>query len=358
MSISVEYPSEYYKDSITAKGAIEAKVNFAADPVTGDTPLDYLVDNSNQTELKRIIASHPAEVAEIVEDRGLLGICNSVAVFKLLHNCCHSVNKDYKISHFEEAIGTVTGASMCQYAHRVKSDDKVDKNLKDQLTTRGLRNFINNITWSPGKTLNKEKLTPAAECLIYMTDFISTYYDKSDFFEVCEEDGSTPLHELVKSDNLGRFLYVIKAFELDKLEECVDGKGNTLLNWAIQHNAKKIVEYLITTEELPINDEHNDDGINSAGSLFASFSDKNLRLQDYINMIDESNLEDPKLSYLNHARGTKLDLSEVTQMSDKLLEAPTGVKGESYRMLIDANAKMLAAAEEKAQAKAQAAEKK
>jgi hypothetical protein len=136
---------------------------------------------------------------------------------------------------------------------------------------------------------------------------------------------------------------------------------NTLLNLAIQSDAKKIVEYLITTEGLSVNDKHNDEGVNSACSLFVGFSSKNLRLQHYIDMIDESKLKDPKLSYLNYAGSTALDLSNVTQMSDKLLATGTGVKGQSYRMRIDDNAKMLAAAKEKAKvalAKAQAALKK
>ncbi len=350
MSVNVEYPSEYFKESITAKGAITAKVDFTADPDTGLTPLHHLISNNNQVEIKRIAASNPAEVAEVVKENDILHLCESVTVFKVLHNCYHNANKDYDLSHFEDAIAAISGTSLSCYAHRVKADDKVDQTVKKQLTTRGLRNFLNSVSWTPGKSLRQEKLTPGVETLVYMTDFISKYYDKEDFFAIDEEDGSTPLHELIEGDNLGPFLYAVKAFDLENLGKCVDGNGNTLLNWAFQHGYKKVAEYLITTEGLPINDKHNDDGVNSAGSLVKCFDAKQLRGQYYVNMIDESKLKDPKLSYLNHARGTKYDLSEVTHMSDKLLDSGTGTKGESYRSIIEANAAAIKVAEEKARA--------
>lgn len=352
MSFNVEYPSEYYKEVISAKGLVsdQVKVDFTKDKNTKKTPLHLLAEGGNSLEVKRLCNEYPDQVFELLKKYpGIMSNCGTAAVFKLLHNCYHSLNKNYETSHFEDSIGITTGAQLSYHVHRVKSDDESEQSLQSSLTTKGLRNFINNIPWSSGKTLVKggKDFTPAQENLIYLTDFCSKYYDKDSFFEI-GDDGLTPLHELVESDNLGRFIYVVKVFELDNLDKCVDYQGNTLLNWAAQCGCKKILEYLIESEGLSVNDEPNKEGCNTACSIVKNYTLFPVRAQHYVDMVDESGLKDPKFSVLNYAsKISKLNFSTIKTMPEKLMKMGTGIKGETYNSVLEANAKAVKALEEK-----------
>lgn len=345
MSVTITCPSEYFKQTMSAKDIISEDFTPDFTPnKQGVNPLHNLIFNENVEEIKRLI-SHKTrkDFKEMVleamgDDAAILRKVDSAIIFKILHDAWYKTRQSYTFEMFESAFGIVTGAAMMCYIATVKKHHSDDE-IKECLSGLSFYKFGYNLIWSPKTLIPTDKGFSAGNVYLkvastFLKDYLGPYAKNKSKYQFKNESGNTILHELVKSDkHLGKLIFLVEFFKL-KVTDFINEDGDTVLKTAFMSGAKKNAEWLMMHLDNAINDQYGNDGMNSACALVTNFASFTARGNEYAKHIDESSLDDVELSVLNHMVSDKFDASLITPMRDELLEKKVGGRPVKYGQLL------------------------
>lgn len=356
MSIQVNYPSKYFEASLSAKERIPATIvpNLTAND-EGVTPLDNFIVQGNEAEIKFLNTKHREILVKAIEDTDALSIETTNAIFKVLHDAVHRINGEYTMEAFENSFASASGVSSINYITRVKKDKTVEE-IEEGLTGLGFYNFAKNVSWTDNSLVPNDKgeFSAGNNYLQTCLHFFRTH--KQDFFY--KKDGLTAFHELAVSDkNLGKIVALTKFFDLD-LTKCVNDYNESVLSVMIANGCKKLVNWFLTTYgPEAINDSYAvEDGdnksVNSACIMMCHAAKFGAYAQDYVDAIDETELDDSSKSALNYYNSdSKINLSEIKTMSAKMMKEKSGIKSNgvyiTFEQIMLNNRSDVAAAQKK-----------
>lgn len=328
--IEVKYPSEYFKATLSAREHItNVEPNMAS--LDGVNPLTHLIAQGNEAEIKFLARNHHAKLVKAIEEIDALSLKTTNGIFKILHDALHRAKDGYTMQAFEHSFASISGVSATHYIARVVKD-KTKEEIKSELTGLGFYNFAKSVSWTENSLVLNDKGEFSSgnsyllACIHFFREHETNFFYKS-------PNGLTVFHELATSDkNLGKIAALTRLFNIN-LTKCVNDFNETVLTVAIVNKNKKIVKWFFDRYgDDVINDaycEPTDNCIsyNSACYLIMNAHLLGPHVQEWVDCIDESDLEDPKKSCLNFYRsGSKFNLKKMKLMADDLLEEDSKIK--------------------------------
>lgn len=332
MSIQVNYPSKYFEASLSAKERIPETItpNLTANS-DGVTPLDNLIAQGNEAEIKFLKTKHAEMLCKAIKDTDALSVETTNAIFKLLHDTVHRVNGAYTFEGFEHSFASASGVSAMNYITRIKKEYTVEE-IEEGLTGLGFYNFAKNVSWTDNSLVPNDKgeFSAGNKYLQACLHFFSTH--EQDFFYK-NARGLTVFHELASSDkNLAKIAALSKILNID-LTGCVDEYGETVLSTMTANSCKKLVRWFFNQYGgEAINDSYtiadgNNPQVNSACIMVNNAAKFGVHAQEYISNIDESKLDDSAKSCMNYYNPkSKIDLSEIQSMPADMMKEKSMIK--------------------------------